>query len=134
MAVARMKTVAAVLLAASVVLVGVWEVGHRVLTAGQGEGKRAIEEKTTGTPPAAAWPERTTVNGRVVDHRGAPVANAEVLLLGEERILVDADRRTWFVPEEEKVRRGDYFYVNDGSLEELDAFVAAVLEELRASL
>jgi hypothetical protein len=35
------------------------------------------------------------------------------------------------VPEEEKVRRADFRYVNDGSLEELDAFVAGVLEELR---
>ena len=30
-----------------------------------------------------------------------------------------------------KVRRADFSYVNDGSLEELDAFVAGVLEELR---
>jgi hypothetical protein len=30
------------------------------------------------------------------------VANAEVLLLGPERILVDADRKTWFVFEGEK--------------------------------
>ena len=37
------------------------------------------------------------------------------------------------MPEEEKVRRADYSYVNDGSLEELDAFVAGVLEELRRS-
>jgi dephospho-CoA kinase len=37
------------------------------------------------------------------------------------------------VPEEEKVRRADFAYVNDGSLEELDAFVAGVLEELRPS-
>jgi hypothetical protein len=31
------------------------------------------------------------------------------------------------------MRRGDYCFVNDGSLEELDAFVAGVLEELRPS-
>jgi hypothetical protein len=37
------------------------------------------------------------------------------------------------VPEEEKVRRADFAYVNDGSLEELDAFVAGVLEELSPS-
>ena len=34
--------------------------------------------------------------GRVLDHRGIPIANAEVLLLGKERIIVDADRRNWF--------------------------------------
>ncbi len=37
------------------------------------------------------------------------------------------------MPEEEKLRRADYCYVNDGSLEELDAFVAEILEELRRS-
>jgi dephospho-CoA kinase len=42
-----------------------------------------------------------------------------------------ADREDRLVPEEEKVRRADFSYVNDGSLEELDAFVAGVLEELR---
>ncbi|MGH3008270.1 MAG: dephospho-CoA kinase [Gaiellaceae bacterium] len=42
-----------------------------------------------------------------------------------------ADREERLVPDEEKVRRADFAYVNDGSLEDLDAFVAAVLEELR---
>jgi len=41
------------------------------------------------------------------------------------------DREVRLVPEEEKVRRADFTYVNSGSLEELDAFVAGVLEELR---
>ena len=44
-----------------------------------------------------------------------------------------ADREDRLVPEEEKVRRADFCFVNDGSLEELDAFVAGVLEELRRS-
>jgi len=43
------------------------------------------------------------------------------------------DREERLVPEEEKVRRADFSFVNDGSLEELDAFVAGVLEELRRS-
>ena len=42
-----------------------------------------------------------------------------------------AEREGRLVPEEEKVRRADFCYVNDGSLEDLDAFVARVLEELR---
>ena len=83
----------------------------------------------------------------------ADVAVAEIPLLyetgGEERfdrvVLVTAprevrearrgaglaDREGRLVPEEEKVRRADFWYVNDGSLDELDAFVAGVLEELR---
>jgi dephospho-CoA kinase len=44
-----------------------------------------------------------------------------------------ADREDRLVPEEEKMRRADFTYVNDGSLEELDAFVAGLLEELRRS-
>src|SRR5262249_40577961 len=44
-----------------------------------------------------------------------------------------AAREDRLVPEEEKVRQADFCYVNDGSLEQLDAFVAGVLEELRLS-
>jgi dephospho-CoA kinase len=44
-----------------------------------------------------------------------------------------AAREERLVPDEEKVRRADFSYVNDGTLEELDAFVAGVLEELRSS-
>jgi dephospho-CoA kinase len=47
--------------------------------------------------------------------------------------LLDADRRTdRLIPEDEKVARADFAFVNDGSLEELDAFVARVLERIRA--
>jgi dephospho-CoA kinase len=84
--------------------------------------------------------------------QNADVAVAEIPLLyetgGEERfdrvVVITAppdvrearradlaEREDRLVPEEEKVRRADFCYVNDGSLEELDAFVAGVLEELR---
>ena len=43
-----------------------------------------------------------------------------------------ANREARLVPEDEKVRRADFAYVNDGTLEELDAFVVGVLEELTA--
>jgi dephospho-CoA kinase len=36
-----------------------------------------------------------------------------------------------FIPDDEKVRRADFAYVNDGSLADLEAFVERVLEELR---
>jgi dephospho-CoA kinase len=49
----------------------------------------------------------------------------------EARRSAVAEREERLVPEEEKVRRADYSFVNDGSLAELDAFVAGVLEELR---
>jgi dephospho-CoA kinase len=44
-----------------------------------------------------------------------------------------AEREERLVAEDEKVSRADFAYVNDGTLEELDAFAARVLEELRSS-
>jgi dephospho-CoA kinase len=41
-----------------------------------------------------------------------------------------ADRESRLVPDEEKLARADFGYVNDGSLEDLDAFVAGVVERL----
>jgi dephospho-CoA kinase len=96
---------------------------------------------------------RTATDGWLAEQT-ADVAVAEIPLLyetgGEERfdrvVVVTAppevrearrgavaDREGRLVPEEEKVRRADFAFVNDGSLEELDAFVAGVLEELRRS-
>lgn len=40
------------------------------------------------------------------------------------------DRERRLIPDEEKVARADYAYVNDATLEELDAFVAGVMDEL----
>jgi dephospho-CoA kinase len=40
------------------------------------------------------------------------------------------DRERRLIPDEEKVARADYAYVNDGTLDELDAFVAGVVEAL----
>lgn len=42
------------------------------------------------------------------------------------------ERSTRLIPDEEKVRRADYAYVNDGSLADLEAFVAEVLDRERA--
>jgi dephospho-CoA kinase len=41
-----------------------------------------------------------------------------------------AGRSDRLIPDDEKMRRADFAYVNDGSLEELDAWVARVVEEL----
>ena len=53
--------------------------------------------------------------------------------LRESRRDAFADREARLVPEEEKVRRADFSFVNDGSLEALDAFVAGVVEKLSSS-
>jgi dephospho-CoA kinase len=51
-------------------------------------------------------------------------ARASVRLEARERRLI---------PDEEKVARADFAYVNDGTLSDLDAFVSQVMEELGAS-
>lgn len=89
-----------------------------------------------------------------LDRQTAPVAVVEVPLLyetgGEERfdrvvaIIAPpelrerrragvAEREARLVPEEEKARRADFVFVNDGGLDALDAFVAGVLETLSSS-
>jgi len=49
----------------------------------------------------------------------------------ERRPIADA-REQRLLPEDEKVRRADYAYVNDGTLQDLDAFVADVMTKLTA--
>ena len=43
---------------------------------------------------------------------------------------VDDDRERRLIPESEKVALADFAYVNDRSLDELDAFVAGVIRQL----
>jgi dephospho-CoA kinase len=47
------------------------------------------------------------------------------------RTAVADAREERLLPDEEKVRRADFAYVNAGSLDELDRFVGEVLERLR---
>jgi len=49
-----------------------------------------------------------------------------------ERRPIGDGREQRLLPEGEKVRLADYAYVNDGTLEELDAFVADVMARLTA--
>lgn len=44
-----------------------------------------------------------------------------------------AEREARLVPEEEKLERADFAFVNDGTLAELDAFVAGVVARLSSS-
>ena len=43
-------------------------------------------------------------------------------------------RSARLLADDEKVRRADFVYVNDGTLAELDAFVARVLDDVRHSI
>jgi beta-lactamase regulating signal transducer with metallopeptidase domain/thiol-disulfide isomerase/thioredoxin len=79
------------LLALAIVLPGAGLIRQQRSVVAQTPSATKAAESTAES--ADTW----SVSGRVVDHRGQPVANAEVILLGEERIGVEADRRTWFV-------------------------------------
>src|SRR5262249_14734338 len=102
MAASRLKVGLVVLLTAGALAAGPGALGHPVGAREQREESRAAQETPATAPPETDWPAGTTVTGRVVNQKGEPVANAEVLLLGPERIIVDADRKNWFVFEGEK--------------------------------
>jgi dephospho-CoA kinase len=57
-------------------------------------------------------------------------AAPEVRVSRQVRPMQDRERR--LISDEEKVARADFAYVNDGSLEDLDRFVARVVETLTA--
>ncbi len=56
-----------------------------------------------------------TASPRIRERRGRPIAE---------------DRASRQLPDDEKLRRADYAYVNNGSVEDLDAFVASVMSDL----
>jgi dephospho-CoA kinase len=131
--------------------------GARVLGP-DGADRGAIAEIVFNDPDELAWLE-ALLHPRVVQEylawqaqQTAAVAVTEVPLLYEtggderfdavvvvtappevraERSRVRADAREQrLIPDEEKVRRADFAFVNDGTLEELDAFVADVMAQL----
>jgi dephospho-CoA kinase len=57
-------------------------------------------------------------------------APLDVRLSREVRPLQDRERR--FISDDDKVERADFAYVNDGSLDDLDRFVADVVAKLSA--
>ena len=76
------------------------------------------------------------------DRRGIPLSTRRgrrfdkvvvVTAPGPRRRRGVPDREARLIPEDEKMRRADFAYVNDGSLEELDAFVDRVVQELASS-
>jgi dephospho-CoA kinase len=55
-------------------------------------------------------------------------AAPDVRVSRQVRPMQDRERR--LIPDEEKLSRADFAYVNDGSLEDLDQFVSGVVEKL----
>jgi RNA polymerase sigma factor (sigma-70 family) len=95
MAMNRLIVGAIVLFAVAVGAVGVGLTGQRLLVTSVAKEDRAVRVRMANPPAPDTWPEGTTVTGRVIDHAGTAVANAEVLLLGDERIVIDGGQRTW---------------------------------------
>ena len=48
---------------------------------------------------------------------------------GRARTAID-DRASRLIPDDEKAKRADFVYVNDGTIEQLDAFVSGVIGKL----
>jgi dephospho-CoA kinase len=60
------------------------------------------------------------------------VITAPARLREQRRRVPLDDRDERLIPDREKVKRADFHYVNTGTLEDLDAWVADVMEELSA--
>ncbi|HXV02621.1 MAG TPA: dephospho-CoA kinase [Gaiellaceae bacterium] len=84
-------------------------------------------------PPAAVTevPLLYEVGGETRFDKVVVITAPEKLREARAKVPV-AGRTERLLPDREKVERADYSYVNTGSLEELDAFIATVMEELRA--
>jgi dephospho-CoA kinase len=84
-------------------------------------------------PPALTVTEVPLLYETGADKRfdAVVVITAPEQLRKRRRPLAD-ERERRLLPEEEKVSLADYAYVNDGTLEELDAFVADVVAKLTA--
>jgi dephospho-CoA kinase len=61
------------------------------------------------------------------------VVTAPPELRAERSRVEPGQREPRLLPDEEKAKRADFVYVNDGSLDELDAFIAAVMADLTGS-
>ena len=91
------------------------------------------EVATRPEPPALTVTEVPLLYETGADKRfdKVVVITAPKDLRQERRPLTDA-REDRLLPEEQKVALADYAFVNDGTLEELDAFVADVIAMLTA--
>lgn len=83
-------------------------------------------------PPALAVNEVPLLYEAGIEGRfdAVVVITAPRQLRAARRTLDEREER--LIPDGEKVRRADFSYVNDGSLDELDAFVAGVVSTLTA--
>lgn len=100
MAVEKAKVGLGMFTVALALAVGASALGYQALTSSQDSPTR--KETLTSQRKSEFWAEGATVIGRVVDHQGVAVANANVLMAGKENIIVKADTRTWSRSQEAK--------------------------------
>jgi len=60
------------------------------------------------------------------------VVTAPAAVRAGRALVSTEEREPRLIPDEEKVAQADFAFVNDGPIEELDAFVAGVMQELTA--
>jgi dephospho-CoA kinase len=91
------------------------------------------EQENRPDPPALTVTEIPLLYETGADRRfdAVVVITAPQAVRLERRPRTD-DREQRLLPDEEKVALADYAYVNDGTLEDLDAFVADVVVKLTA--
>jgi dephospho-CoA kinase len=95
--------------------------------------KWRAEQESRPDPPALTVTEVPLLYETGADRRfDVVVVITAPQAVRSRRRPVGDNREQRFLPEEEKVALADYAYVNDGTLEELDAFVAGVIGKLRA--
>ena len=85
-------------------------------------------------PPAVAVTEVPLLYETGSDQRfdKVVVITAPAKLREQRRRVTRDDRDQRLLPDREKVKRADFAYVNKGTLEELDDWVAGVMQELTA--
>jgi dephospho-CoA kinase len=95
--------------------------------------KWRAEQESRPDPPALTVTEVPLLYETGADRRfDVVVVITAPQAVRSRRRPVGDNREQRFLPEEEKVALADYAYVNDGTLEELDAFVAGVVGKLTA--
>jgi dephospho-CoA kinase len=95
--------------------------------------KWRAEQESRPDPPALTVTEVPLLYETGADRRfDVVVVITAPQAVRSRRRPVGDDREQRLLPEEEKVALADYAYVNDGTLEELDAFVAGVIGKLTA--
>jgi dephospho-CoA kinase len=96
------------------------------------EEQRAWLEGVEGEVAVIEIPLLYETGGETRFHAVVVITAPEEVRKARSRRAAGDARAERLIPDAEKVERADFAYVNDGTLEELDAFVGRVLQHLQA--